>query len=107
MRGLAFVAVALLSSCAWGVTSADFSGDICGSPVMLNLKDGKARQGFKLHAQCDESRWVQIESLESTVEGQQAASEVVANSFATVNTLIDRLGPLWTGPRLVVPGSGE
>ena len=102
-RILTIGSLALMASCAWGISDVDFAGDVCGQPVQIAFTDGKARQGFRLRAQCDEVRFVEFESTESTTEGQHAAAETVRASFGMINTLIDRLGPLWTGPRLELP----
>lgn len=87
----------------WGATHAGFEGSICGAQTTIELADGKARQNFSLSAKCSDGTTVEISSTESTVEGQTAAADVVRSSFDTVNTIIDRLGPLWTGPRLELP----
>lgn len=100
--------IPLLTACGsasipWGSTHADFQGSICGADTVIELADGKARQNFTLNAVCSDGTTVEISSTESTVEGQQAAADVVKNSFDLVNSAIERLGPLWTGPRLTLP----
>lgn len=87
-----------LASCNWGVFSARFEGDVCGSEVKVEVADGKARQGFSMHAQCDEQSFVKLESIESSVEGQETAvraMEAIAGPLQALGEAALGLKPAW------------